>query len=76
MHSFPMSSAKHFYDNLLSIYLDQKIVLIYRPHPVFGLLASYAQMYSLADIPQTSSLPRIWAHIQGRFWSAIDNISL
>jgi hypothetical protein len=34
MHSFPMSAAKHFYDNPLSIYLDPKIVLIYRPHPV------------------------------------------
>ncbi len=34
MHSFPMSAAKHFYDNMLSIYLDPKIVLIYRPHPV------------------------------------------
>jgi hypothetical protein len=35
MHSFPMSAAKHFYDNPLSIYLDPKIVLIYRPHPVY-----------------------------------------
>jgi hypothetical protein len=34
MHSFPMSAAKHFYDNPLSIYLDPKIVLIYHPHPV------------------------------------------
>ncbi len=34
MHSFPMSAAKHFYDNPLSIYLDPKIVLFYRPHPV------------------------------------------
>jgi len=34
MHSFPMSAAKHFYDNPLSVYLDPKIVLIYRPHPV------------------------------------------
>ncbi len=34
LHSFPMSAAKHFYDNPLSIYLDPKIVLIYRPHPV------------------------------------------
>jgi hypothetical protein len=33
-HSFPMSAEKHFYDNPLSIYLDPKIVLIYRPHPV------------------------------------------
>jgi hypothetical protein len=31
MHIFPMSAAKH---NPLSIYLDPKIVLIYRPHPV------------------------------------------
>jgi hypothetical protein len=36
MHSFPMSAAKHFYDNPLSVYLDPKIVLIYRPHPVCG----------------------------------------
>ncbi len=35
MHSFPISAAKHFYDNPLSIYLDPKIVLIYRPHPVY-----------------------------------------
>ncbi len=35
MHSFPMSAAKHFYDNPLSIYLDPKIVLIYRLHPVY-----------------------------------------
>jgi hypothetical protein len=35
MHSFPMSAAKHFYDNPLSIYLDPKIVLIYHPHPVY-----------------------------------------
>jgi hypothetical protein len=28
MHSFPMSAAKHFYDNPLSIYLDPKSVLI------------------------------------------------
>jgi hypothetical protein len=34
MYSFLMSAAKHFYDNPLSIYLDPKIVLIYRPHPV------------------------------------------
>jgi hypothetical protein len=34
MHSFPMSAAKQFYDNPLSIYLDPKIALIYRPHPV------------------------------------------
>jgi hypothetical protein len=34
MHSFPMSAAKHFYDNPLSLYLDPKSVLIYRPHPV------------------------------------------
>ncbi len=34
MHSFPMSAAKHFYDNPLSIYLDLKIALIYCPHPV------------------------------------------
>jgi hypothetical protein len=34
MHTFPMSAAKHFYDNPLSLYLDPKIVLIYRPHPV------------------------------------------
>ncbi len=34
MHSFPMNAAKHFYDNPLSIYLDPKIFLIYRPHPV------------------------------------------
>jgi hypothetical protein len=38
VHSFPMSAAKHFYDNPLSIYLDPKIVLIYRPHPVFPRL--------------------------------------
>jgi hypothetical protein len=25
MHSFPMSAAKHFYDNPLSIYLDPKM---------------------------------------------------
>jgi hypothetical protein len=34
MHSFPMSAAKDFYDNPLSMHLDPKIVLIYRPHPV------------------------------------------
>jgi hypothetical protein len=34
MHSFPMSAAKHFYDDPLSIYLDPKIVVIYRLNPV------------------------------------------
>jgi hypothetical protein len=34
MHSFPMSGAKHFYDNPLSIYLDPKIFLICRLRPV------------------------------------------
>ena len=41
MHSFPMSAAKHFYDNPLSIYLDPKIVLIYRPHPVYAYIPSW-----------------------------------
>jgi hypothetical protein len=41
MHSFPMSAAKHFYDNPLSIYLDPKIVLIYRPHPVHVIKSDY-----------------------------------
>ncbi len=40
MHSFPMSAAKHLYDNPLSIYLDPKIVLIYRPHPVQQIIIS------------------------------------
>jgi hypothetical protein len=43
MHSFPMSAAKHFYDNPLSIYLDPKIVLIYRPHPVSYDLVRYCR---------------------------------
>ena len=43
MHSFPMSAAKHFYDNPLSIYLDPKIVLIYHPHPVYQYLATCEQ---------------------------------
>ncbi len=51
MHSFPMSAAKHFYDNPLSIYLDPKIVLIYRPHPVYTVpvyIESEAGPYSTA----------------------------
>jgi hypothetical protein len=31
MHSFPMSAAKHFYDNPLSIYTVRKMDLILRP---------------------------------------------
>ncbi len=41
--------------------------------------ASFAQLYSLAEIPQStpSPPPRIWAHIRGRYWSTkIDDISL
>ncbi len=30
MHSFPMSAAKHFYDNQLSIYLDPKTAHFHR----------------------------------------------
>ncbi len=34
-------------------------------------------MYSLAETPHPPPLPRIWAHIRGRYWSAkIDDISL
>ncbi len=38
MHSFSMRPAKYFYDNPLPNYLDPKTVLIYRPHPVEGIL--------------------------------------
>jgi hypothetical protein len=34
MPSFSMRPAKYFYDKPLPKYLDPKIVLIYRPHPV------------------------------------------
>ncbi len=47
MHSFPMSAAKHFYDNPLSIYLDPKIVLIYRLHPVYALSVKWTPFYAL-----------------------------
>jgi hypothetical protein len=47
MHSFPMSAAKHFYDNPLSIYLDPKLVLIYRPHPVDGFLYQAGNNFGL-----------------------------
>ena len=35
MHSFSMRPAKYFYDKPLTIYLDSKTVLIYRPHHVY-----------------------------------------
>jgi hypothetical protein len=41
------------------------------PQRLFGILCVH--LYSLANTP----LPRIWAHIRGRYWSAkIDDISL
>ncbi len=50
MHSFPMSTAKHFYDNLLSIYLESKIVLIYRPHPVHTYIHTHIHTYKVTYI--------------------------
>jgi hypothetical protein len=32
-------------------------------------LGSCVQLYSLAETPQLPPSPRIWAHIQGRYWS-------
>jgi hypothetical protein len=38
--------------------------------------APCSQLFSLAETPQPSPTPRIWAHIRGRYWSAkIDDIS-
>ena len=45
MHSFSMRPAKYFYGNPLPNYLDQKTVLIYRPHPVEGHYFSAAVEY-------------------------------
>ncbi len=40
-------------------------------------LGSCVQLYSLAETPQLSPYPRIWAHIRGRYWSdKIDDIFL
>jgi hypothetical protein len=41
-------------------------------------LGSSVQLYLLAEIPQLSPSPSIWAHhLRGRYWSAeIDDISL
>ncbi len=46
MHSFPMSAAKHFYENPLSIYLDPKIVLIYRSHPAHILMLKFISAHT------------------------------
>ncbi len=44
---------------------------------LFGLHVYTVQMCSLAETPHPPPLPRIWAHIRGRYWSAkIDDISL
>ncbi len=59
----------HTVKNLLHMELDLQ--------SLFGQLGSYVQLYSFAEIPQPHPPPRIWAHIQGRYWSAkIDDISL
>ncbi len=57
MHSFPMSAAKHFYDNPLSIFLDPKIVLIYRPHPVLFPPHSPESLHILYAIGRLYLLP-------------------
>jgi hypothetical protein len=37
----------------------------------------WSQLYSLAETPPPATLPRIWARIRGRYWSAkIGDISL
>jgi hypothetical protein len=45
---------------------------------IFGLHVHCARLYSLAETPNPlHSLPPIWAHIRGRYWSAKeDDISL
>jgi hypothetical protein len=41
------------------------------------LQSSCVQLYSMAETPQLPPSSRIWAHIQGRYWSAkMDHISL
>jgi hypothetical protein len=46
-----MSAAKHFYDNPLSMYLDPKVVLIYRPHPVYTLENTNYSIFLLSAAP-------------------------
>jgi hypothetical protein len=71
MHSFPMSAAKHFHDNPLSIYLDPKIVLIYCRHSVYVHLYSILVIFSvyhsaLTRIPIPSRVYLIDAGNEGR----------
>ncbi len=41
------------------------------------LQSGFGLLYSLAETPQLPPSPRIWAHIQGLYWSAkSDDISM
>ncbi len=57
---------------------DMTVDCIHRLNMEF-ILAPCAQLHSLAKTPQPPPppIPRIWAYIRGRYWSAkIDDISL